>query len=88
MQYLLNNLMVAEAKVGTIPWNKRFGICLGVARGLDSLHNHPSKIVHGKIKASNVLLDKNYEPKLSDFGFASVYSEDDQFSVIRQEAKR
>ena len=88
MPNLLDNLMVAEAKVGTIPWNKRFGICLGVARGLESLHNHPSKIVHGKIKPSNVLLDKDYEPKLSDFGFASVYTDDDQFSVIRQEAKR
>lgn len=46
----------------------RFKIVLGMARGLKYLHEH--HIVHRDIKPANVLLDDNYEPMLTDFGFS------------------
>lgn len=52
-------------------WQTRRKICIGVARGLAFLHEevHPH-IIHRDIKASNILLDKDLMPKISDFGLA------------------
>lgn len=58
-------------------WPTRFAICLGIARGLSYLHEESRlRIVHRDIKASNILLDSNLNPKISDFGLAKLY--DDQ----------
>jgi serine/threonine protein kinase len=52
-------------------------ICVGIARGLAFLHEESTlKIVHRDIKATNVLLDKNLNPKISDFGLAKLDEED------------
>ncbi|KAD2394062.1 hypothetical protein E3N88_41039 [Mikania micrantha] len=52
-------------------WNERYKIILGVARVLLYLHKHsPHQIIHGDVKPENILLDKSFEPKLSDFRFA------------------
>lgn len=54
-------------------WEARKGITLGVARGLLYLHEEiQPRILHRDIKASNILLDQNYVPKLSDFGLARI----------------
>ncbi|XP_044967602.1 probable LRR receptor-like serine/threonine-protein kinase At1g56130 isoform X1 [Hordeum vulgare subsp. vulgare] len=61
----------------SLDWPTRFEICLGVARGLSYLHEESSiRVVHRDIKASNILLDANLNPKISDFGLAKLY--DDQ----------
>ncbi|KAG8086942.1 hypothetical protein GUJ93_ZPchr0010g8783 [Zizania palustris] len=54
-------------------WRARFKIAVGVARGLAFLHEevHPH-IIHRDIKASNILLDKDLTPKISDFGLARL----------------
>ncbi|KAL7240400.1 hypothetical protein ACSBR2_006117 [Camellia fascicularis] len=50
-------------------------ISIGVAHGLEYLHNGcDSRILHLDIKPQNVLLDQNFDPKISDFGLAKVYS--------------
>ncbi|KAM0872976.1 hypothetical protein ACQ4PT_038415 [Festuca glaucescens] len=60
-----------------LDWPTRFEICLGVARGLAYLHEESAiRVVHRDIKASNILLDANLNPKISDFGLAKLY--DDQ----------
>ncbi|KAD2393983.1 hypothetical protein E3N88_40960 [Mikania micrantha] len=52
-------------------WNERYKIILGVARVLLYLHkNSPHQIIHGDVRPENILLDENFEPKLSDFRFA------------------
>ncbi|KAK1367264.1 hypothetical protein POM88_042825 [Heracleum sosnowskyi] len=57
-----------------IDWSTRYEICLGVARGLAYLHEESRvRIVHRDVKASNILLDSNLEPKISDFGLAKLY---------------
>ena len=59
-----------------IDWEKRFEICVGVARGLTYLHEESRlRIVHRDVKASNILLDGNLIPKISDFGLAKLYDD-------------
>jgi serine/threonine protein kinase len=59
-----------------LDWSTRFDICLGVARGLAYLHEESRlRIVHRDVKASNILLDSNLIPKISDFGLAKLYDE-------------
>jgi serine/threonine protein kinase len=59
-----------------LDWPTRYEICLGIARGLAYLHEESSiRIVHRDIKASNVLLDANLNPKISDFGLAKLYDD-------------
>ncbi|KAF6173370.1 hypothetical protein GIB67_027065 [Kingdonia uniflora] len=56
-----------------LDWPTRQKICLGIARGLAYLHEESRlKIVHRDIKGSNVLLDKDLNAKISDFGLAKL----------------
>jgi len=60
-----------------LDWGTRYKIRIGIARGLAFLHEESRvKIVHRDIKATNVLLDKNFNPKISDFGLAKLDEED------------
>ena len=57
-------------------WSTRYDICLGVARGLAYLHEESRlRIVHRDVKASNILLDFDLNPKISDFGLAKLYDD-------------
>ncbi|XP_048492453.1 probable leucine-rich repeat receptor-like serine/threonine-protein kinase At3g14840 isoform X2 [Beta vulgaris subsp. vulgaris] len=58
-------------------WPTRKKICVGIARGLAFLHDESTlKIVHRDIKATNVLLDRDLNPKISDFGLAKLNEEE------------
>ncbi|CAL1397944.1 unnamed protein product [Linum trigynum] len=58
-------------------WGKRAAICLGIARGLAYLHEElVPHIVHRDIKASNILLDRELNPKIGDFGLAKLFPDD------------
>ncbi|KAG2553046.1 proline-rich receptor-like protein kinase PERK15 [Panicum virgatum] len=61
-----------------LDWHQRWQIAVGSARGLAYLHDdcYP-KIIHRDVKASNILLDHNFEPKVADFGLAKYQPGDD-----------
>ncbi|KAL5216561.1 hypothetical protein ABZP36_007962 [Zizania latifolia] len=78
-EYLENSsldraLLGSNSEPANFTWSIRSAICIGIARGLAYLHEEiASPIVHRDIKASNVLLDKHYNPKIGDFGLAKLF---------------
>uniref|UniRef100_A0A2N9I9G8 Protein kinase domain-containing protein n=1 Tax=Fagus sylvatica TaxID=28930 RepID=A0A2N9I9G8_FAGSY len=81
-EYMENNSL-ANALFGPVDgrlkldWPARQKICLGIARGLAFLHEESTlKIVHRDIKSTNVLLDRDLNPKISDFGLAKLDEEE------------
>ncbi|KAG2631435.1 hypothetical protein PVAP13_2NG031300 [Panicum virgatum] len=68
------HLYDASDDVPILDWDKRFMIIKGIAAGLLYLHEEWEKvIIHRDIKASNVLLDKDMDGRLGDFGLARLY---------------
>ncbi|KAI3968551.1 hypothetical protein MKX01_007861 [Papaver californicum] len=81
-EYMENNCL-ARALYGradqqlNLDWPTRFRICMDIAKGLAFLHEESRlKIVHRDIKATNVLLGKDFTAKISDFGMAKLDEEE------------
>ncbi|KAI3753818.1 hypothetical protein L2E82_25882 [Cichorium intybus] len=67
----LNSFIFDERKRKSLDWSKRYNIIIGIARGLLYLHQDSRlRIIHRDLKASNILLDKDMNPRISDFGLA------------------
>ncbi|KAM0048881.1 putative protein kinase RLK-Pelle-DLSV family [Helianthus debilis subsp. tardiflorus] len=67
-----------ESKKALLDWPQRFHIIHGIARGLLYLHQDSRlKVVHRDLKAGNILLDHQMRPKISDFGLARMFKEDE-----------
>lgn len=70
--WLRNNRTDAAEALG---WPDRLKICLGSAQGLAFLHHgFVPHVIHRDMKSSNILLDRNMEPRVSDFGLARIIS--------------
>ncbi|GAY46806.1 hypothetical protein WN943_010054 [Citrus x changshan-huyou] len=73
----LDQFIFDKNKTKLLNWNKRFNIILGTAEGLAYLHGgSETRIIHRDIKTSNILLDKDFTPKIADFGLARCFAAD------------
>ncbi|XP_010927624.1 G-type lectin S-receptor-like serine/threonine-protein kinase LECRK3 isoform X2 [Elaeis guineensis] len=80
-EYMQNKSLdtfIFDKKQGALlNWRKRLDIIIGIARGLLYLHQDSRlTIIHRDLKASNILLDKDMNPKISDFGTARIFKAD------------
>ncbi|XP_044450556.1 probable serine/threonine-protein kinase At1g01540 isoform X1 [Triticum aestivum] len=70
--------------VSPLSWDARMDIVLGTAKGITYLHEGlEPKVVHRDIKSSNILLDKRWNSKVSDFGLAKLLGSDSNYVTTR-----
>ncbi|CAB4277026.1 unnamed protein product [Prunus armeniaca] len=74
--FFVNSLCVTDSIRGVLlDWKKRFNIIEGITQGLLYLHKYSrTRVIHRDLKASNILLDENMNPKISDFGMARIFT--------------
>lgn len=69
---LENHLFGRGSSIEPLSWDIRLKIAIDAARGLAFLHGSDVKVIYRDFKASNILLDGNYNAKISDFGIAKL----------------
>ncbi|KAJ4965896.1 hypothetical protein NE237_017745 [Protea cynaroides] len=70
--------------ISPLTWDIRMKIAIGTAKGLAYLHEGlEPKVVHRDVKSSNILLDKQWNPKVSDFGLAKLLGSDASYVTTR-----
>uniref|UniRef100_A0A9I9D6V5 Protein kinase domain-containing protein n=1 Tax=Cucumis melo TaxID=3656 RepID=A0A9I9D6V5_CUCME len=69
---LENHLFGRRSSIEPLSWERRLKIAIGAARGLAFLHSSEKEVIYRDFKASNILLDLNYNSKISDFGLARL----------------
>ncbi|KAK7343578.1 hypothetical protein VNO77_12411 [Canavalia gladiata] len=73
----LDHFLFEREKQQQLNWSRRYNIINGIARGMLYLHEDSRlRIVHRDLKAANILLDEDLNPKISDFGMARIFGAD------------
>ncbi|XP_073129039.1 cysteine-rich receptor-like protein kinase 8 isoform X2 [Henckelia pumila] len=74
----LERFIFDPIKRNDLDWERRYKIIVGIAKGLLYLHEESRlKIIHRDLKASNILLDEDMNPKIADFGMAKLFAGDE-----------
>ncbi|KAL8484318.1 hypothetical protein ACS0TY_026846 [Phlomoides rotata] len=84
LDQMFNICVVVKLQAGVLlplPWSTRMKIALGAAKGLAFLHEAEKPVIYRDFKTSNILLDQEYNAKLSDFGLAKDGPEGDKSHV-------
>ncbi|CAN4105683.1 unnamed protein product [Withania somnifera] len=88
-EYMENNsldhaLFGSEDLKSRLNWSTRVKIILGIAKGLSFLHEESKlKIIHRDIKPTNILLDKELNAKITDFGYAKLNEGENTHVITR-----
>ncbi|KAM0821643.1 hypothetical protein ACQ4PT_072053 [Festuca glaucescens] len=79
----LDRYIYSENPKEIIGWERLYAIAIGIAHGLEYLHHScNTRIVHFDIKPQNILLDKDFNPKIADFGLAKLcHTKDSKLSM-------
>ncbi|CAN1319150.1 Receptor-like serine/threonine-protein kinase SD1-8 [Linum perenne] len=81
----LDSVIFSRSKSNLLTWERRYNIICGIARGLLYLHQDSRfRIIHRDLKASNILLDGEWTPKISDFGMARIFGSDQTEACTRR----
>ncbi|KAK3431778.1 hypothetical protein EUGRSUZ_E03623 [Eucalyptus grandis] len=81
----LDSFIFGKTRENSLVWRRRFDIIIGIVRGLLYLHQDSRlRIIHRDLKASNVLLDNEMNPKISDFGVARVFGRDQSLAKTKR----
>ncbi|KAE8680209.1 Serine/threonine-protein kinase PBS1 [Hibiscus syriacus] len=79
---LESHLLGLAAQKNPLDWDTRMKVAIGAAKGLEYLHEQTDPpVIYRDFKASNILLDQDFNPKLSDFGLAKVGPTGDKLHV-------
>ncbi|KAJ0697753.1 putative protein kinase RLK-Pelle-CrRLK1L-1 family [Helianthus annuus] len=84
-EHTSNGSLHRHLSSNVLTWIQRLKICLDAAKGLKYLHGHrgtQQRILHRDIKSANILLDDNWNAKLSDMGLSKVGPANQQHSVL------
>ncbi|KAK9061185.1 hypothetical protein SSX86_018365 [Deinandra increscens subsp. villosa] len=84
-KYESNGSLDMHLASADLTWEQRLRICLGAAHGLEYLHDGVGtshRVIHCDIKSSNILLDVNWEAKISDFGLSKIGPMNQEFTFL------
>ncbi|KAK1437471.1 hypothetical protein QVD17_03262 [Tagetes erecta] len=82
----LEDYLERNDKVIDLSWAQRLKMCIDIAQGLEYMHTtmeDKERIIHRDIKSANILLGKNWEAKIADFGLSKVHQGDQGVSTIK-----
>ncbi|KAI3943929.1 hypothetical protein MKW92_025852 [Papaver armeniacum] len=81
----LDAFLFDPTKRNRLDWKKRFQIIEGISRGMLYLHRDSRlRVIHRDLKVSNILLDADLNPKISDFGMARIFGGSEQHASTRR----